>query len=163
MELISRSEAKAVEKTRYFTGKPCPKGHVSERLVRNRGCYACELDKVKRQAIQNRARQAVRNARWYRANRVKADQTARIRRQGLKCCPISTLEVDNLPCNSCPYCGASIFAGYRHLDHKTPLSRGGFHLIENVQWTCPSCNDSKGTLTDDEYRSSARRVRLEKS
>jgi hypothetical protein len=32
-EIISRKEAKAAGLTRYFTGKPCKRGHVVERRV----------------------------------------------------------------------------------------------------------------------------------
>lgn len=27
--------------TRYFTGRPCPRGHISERMVSNRECVTC--------------------------------------------------------------------------------------------------------------------------
>lgn len=37
---MSRAEAKAAGLKRYFTGKPCPKGHVAERYV-NGTCYEC--------------------------------------------------------------------------------------------------------------------------
>lgn len=39
--LGERAKAKAAGQTRYFTGVPCPKGHVSERLVSNWTCIAC--------------------------------------------------------------------------------------------------------------------------
>jgi 5-methylcytosine-specific restriction endonuclease McrA len=41
VELIARSEAKAVGLARYFTGEPCPKGHLCERMVSNRDCIDC--------------------------------------------------------------------------------------------------------------------------
>lgn len=28
----------------------------------------------------------------------------------------------------------------RHLDHIIPLSKGGKHILSNVQWTCQHCN-----------------------
>lgn len=31
-----------------------------------------------------------------------------------------------------------------HLDHITPLSKGGLHSINNVNWSCSTCNLSKG-------------------
>ena len=34
-------EAKAANETRYFTGKPCKNGHISERFTANRECVAC--------------------------------------------------------------------------------------------------------------------------
>lgn len=43
--VISRSDAIACGLKRYFTGVPCPKGHISERLVSSRGCARCTLDR----------------------------------------------------------------------------------------------------------------------
>ena len=40
--IVTRAEAKAAGATRYFTGKPCPKGHVSERWVASYSCDACQ-------------------------------------------------------------------------------------------------------------------------
>ena len=39
--IISRKEAKAKGLKRFFTGIPCEKGHISEKLVSNRGCCEC--------------------------------------------------------------------------------------------------------------------------
>ena len=40
--LSPRASAKASGASRYFTGKPCPQGHLAERLTRNSECVACE-------------------------------------------------------------------------------------------------------------------------
>ena len=32
-----------------------------------------------------------------------------------------------------------------HLDHILPLAKGGKHVIENVAWSCASCNLTKGS------------------
>lgn len=39
--MISRKQAKAKGLTRYFTGKPCCRGHVAERMVSNYVCVDC--------------------------------------------------------------------------------------------------------------------------
>ncbi len=39
--IVTRAEAKAVGLKRYFTGKPCPKGHVAERYTDKGSCLAC--------------------------------------------------------------------------------------------------------------------------
>ena len=52
--------------------------------------------------------------------------------------------------NLCDYCGDDI-SKKKHLDHILPLDRGGMHTIDNVHFTCPSCNLSKGTKTEDEW------------
>lgn len=41
MEQISRQEAIDKGLARYFTGKPCKNGHVSERWTLSCGCIAC--------------------------------------------------------------------------------------------------------------------------
>ena len=41
MKLISREEAITKGVRRYFTGKPCSKGHIAEQLVYDKRCYKC--------------------------------------------------------------------------------------------------------------------------
>ena len=38
-----------------------------------------------------------------------------------------------------------------HIDHKTPISRGGTSYIENIALSCPTCNMKKGTKTVEEF------------
>jgi 5-methylcytosine-specific restriction endonuclease McrA len=42
-----------------------------------------------------------------------------------------------------------------HIDHKTPLSRGGSHALENLCLACAECNIAKHTMTEEEFRNSA--------
>tara|TARA_R110002020_G_C16216027_1_gene767334 strand:- start:533 stop:1414 length:882 start_codon:yes stop_codon:yes gene_type:complete len=42
---ISRSDAIENGLTRYFTGKPCPYGHISERMVSSYACCECNTKK----------------------------------------------------------------------------------------------------------------------
>jgi len=55
----------------------------------------------------------------------------------------------------CFYCNKPFFNGTLeaklHIDHKTPLSRGGVDNIENIALACPSCNLSKHDKTADEF------------
>jgi 5-methylcytosine-specific restriction endonuclease McrA len=57
---MTRQEAKAQGLTRYYTGKPCLRGHVSERLVINSTCCEC-----------NAAHGAAYAATYYAANKAK--------------------------------------------------------------------------------------------
>lgn len=41
MSVITRADAKAKGLDRYFTGKPCAKGHIESRNVRNGTCREC--------------------------------------------------------------------------------------------------------------------------
>lgn len=38
---ISRAEAIRRRLSRYFTNKPCPRGHLAERYTASRSCCAC--------------------------------------------------------------------------------------------------------------------------
>jgi hypothetical protein len=57
-DLITREEAKARGLKRYFTGKPCPNGHVAERYVSHKNCIECQQEKTRRKykTPANRAR-----------------------------------------------------------------------------------------------------------
>lgn len=46
-----------------------------------------------------------------------------------------------------------------HIDHKTPLSRGGAHRRDNVGVACSTCNTRKGAMTVREYLRSIRHTR----
>jgi hypothetical protein len=41
MQIIERSEASRRGMKRYFTGRECVRGHLSERYVSTQGCLAC--------------------------------------------------------------------------------------------------------------------------
>jgi len=52
----------------------------------------------------------------------------------------------------CFYCPASLTNSY-HLEHKTPLVRGGTNQRKNVCLSCPTCNLRKGQKTSQEFLS----------
>jgi len=60
MKTISRSEAKAKQLTRYFTGEPCKEGHVCERFTASYRCCNCEV--VYRKENVERIRETVRKS-----------------------------------------------------------------------------------------------------
>lgn len=41
---ISQAKARKLGLTRFFTGKPCAKGHVAEQYVSNRWCVVCNKE-----------------------------------------------------------------------------------------------------------------------
>lgn len=41
MKPITRTEARAAGLKRYFTGKPCKRGHVAERYLKGGMCIEC--------------------------------------------------------------------------------------------------------------------------
>lgn len=68
MEVISRKDAKARGLIRYFTGKPCPKGHITERLVSTFGCYACTVENGKAWKANNKEKVSARKKEYNAAN-----------------------------------------------------------------------------------------------
>lgn len=63
MQVISRSEAKALGLKRFFTGKPCKRGHIAERYVFNHCCVACShvANMTPEQVDKKRAKDRVEN------------------------------------------------------------------------------------------------------
>lgn len=54
----------------------------------------------------------------------------------------------------CYYCGDLLYASFDsavHVDHMTPLSRGGTNYIENIALSCSRCNMKKGAQTAEEF------------
>jgi len=57
----------------------------------------------------------------------------------------------------CEHCGVEMTQSYpvkssnKTIDHKTPLSRGGKHTLENIAVMCLGCNSSKGNRTMAEF------------
>jgi len=53
---------------------------------------------------------------------------------------------------TCYLCEQPILFGKDHLEHKTPLSRGGTNDRENLDIACQKCNYKKHNKTEEEYR-----------
>jgi 5-methylcytosine-specific restriction endonuclease McrA len=53
---------------------------------------------------------------------------------------------------TCYLCLKPIEFGKDHLEHKTPLSRGGTNQRDNLDIACQSCNCRKHCKTEEEYR-----------
>jgi len=53
----------------------------------------------------------------------------------------------------CFYChGPLDNKGRGHIEHRIPLSRGGFHTANNIAIACSSCNLRKGSKTEQEFQ-----------
>lgn len=59
----------------------------------------------------------------------------------------------------CPYCNSCLRSGY-HVDHIVPLSKGGRHLPDNIQCTCPTCNVRKSDKMPDVFAAQMKRSRI---
>jgi len=61
IEITTRAMAKQKEAKKYFTGKPCKRGKIAERIYKTRMCVKCSAEKakerVKRDPAPNKERQ----------------------------------------------------------------------------------------------------------
>lgn len=145
-ELISRSEARARGLSKYFTGEPCKRGHVSERYVGG-CCVVCSSEHRKRWVKENPDYHREHNKQYYPKNRDR--YLANKRKWSLKSNYGLTeedyanlLEVQDGCCAICNSDSPGDRWNYFHVDHdhKTGTVRG---LL------CAKCNTAIGLLSED--------------
>lgn len=110
--------------------------------------------RIKAYGIGYRKRNAEKIAMWNRLRRHKERAAGEIPHP---------YEIGAMLCAQdarCNYCD-ELLAAY-HIDHKTPLSRGGTNDMENLQLLCPTCNMSKGAKTHEEFLS-FRRIKADEA
>lgn len=141
-------EAKAKRRARYAADPE------KQRAAR-RAYYVANREKALETQKRSAAKRPEVNAaavRRYREKhpeiRIVQNQNRRARTRGTK---VTLAELDSLWTGECGICGSPIEAslkfphpGSKSLDHIEPLSRGGAHAIENLQWAHLDCNIRKG-------------------
>ena len=70
MKIVSRSEARKNGSPRYFTGKPCKHGHISERYTARGACCECNRSWMQR----NKEKMDECRNRWINENPVRAKE-----------------------------------------------------------------------------------------
>lgn len=91
---------------------------------------------------------------WKRANPDK--RLAYYHKRRAKCSvPISASDIAatrRAQLGLCYYCETLLDNNGRgHMEHMTPLARGGAHVIGNICFACSRCNLKKGTKTSEEF------------
>jgi 5-methylcytosine-specific restriction endonuclease McrA len=71
-DIVGRQQAKEQGLTKYFTGKPCKRGHIAERQVCDKGCVECKK-------LQKRSEFMRKWSRDYQKQRRIADETYRLK------------------------------------------------------------------------------------
>lgn len=77
--VISRRAARKAGLRRYFTGKPCPRGHICERLVSSFGCVECAC--LARREWGRTESGIAHNKRWH--ERLSASPTFREKKRAI--------------------------------------------------------------------------------
>lgn len=125
-KIIFRAEAKRAGLLKYFTGKPCPRGHLAPRFVGNTHCQKCDRD---------RAREYYRN----NSERLRTAKTFRVR--GIS--PVVFEEMRQNCNDQCSICKC----------HK-PQGRGAWHIDHDHDTgkvrglLCSNCNTALGLVRD---------------
>lgn len=133
---------------RYFTGKPCKNGHLSERSVANRTCLECHKEKMNARQTTNRENARTIDKKYY-DNRTPERKRFRqvihhkYRAEGELSHDIYDVlfAKQNGLCNMC----ADPFTKTADIDHILGIRNGGLNVDSNVQLLCRSCNVSKGS------------------
>lgn len=86
--IVTRAEARALGLSRYFTGKPCIRGHISERYTKSI-CVECQKENAKkadpvkhlersiRWAKENPDRVRENKAKWHQKNKKKCNDASK--------------------------------------------------------------------------------------
>ncbi len=103
----------------------------------------------------NRARAAA----WYKEHPERGKANAKVaghRRRARKASvggKFTKVDIQNMYVSQgahCYYCSVSIEEAY-HIEHMTPISRGGSNWIDNICLACVPCNRTKGVKTAEEF------------
>lgn len=79
MEIISLSDARSSGKDKYFTGKKCKRGHISQRTVKNGMCIECAA--YHRNTTAGKERQKLYRSKYYINNKDHVNNKSRLRRR----------------------------------------------------------------------------------
>ena len=174
-EIISLAEARAIGYKRYFTGKPCKRGHVSERYTNSKHCIQCLKERNKSPAFrayykkyyrqyidsQNEETRAYRSAvqrHKYRTKwRFNARHNSKLRKRRIKRatinCPLDQIKVQQLYLDA-KRLRAETGKNY-NVDHIIPIVHEvvcGLHCFANLRIVPYRANAAKGnTFNQDEY------------
>jgi len=81
MKIVSRKEAKAKGLKRYFTGVPCYRGHIVERITGGRGCIDCHkiYEKIYNSSEHGKKMRYLKQKRYRENNYLKLREQERVR------------------------------------------------------------------------------------
>lgn len=133
MKIVTKNQAKEQKLKRYYTGKECKRGHMSERFAVSRTCVQCNY-------LNWNNYISTTNGKVYHTRKANL---RRLRKNNGEyvCYSVNQLsEKFNLFENKCAYCGSKENLTQ---DHFIPINKNGSHRIENIVPACKNCNCRK--------------------
>lgn len=156
----ARTQAWAVENREELAARKREYQVRNQERIRaqRKAWYAARREKRRAKAreygVRNREARNARVKDWLAENPEKARlirARCDMKRRGVR--QIDDIEravVFERDCGICQICGAAVDPERWHLDHITPLSRGGEHSYANVQVSHPRCNQRKNRRLQEE-------------
>ena|SRR5690606_26167888 len=134
--------------------------------VRMRRWREANADRIREKAAQYRRDNSDRISEYRRKGLVRARQRARnqqrraARASGERFLDVDIFERDGYVCYLCGRVTEMELPTHSPLrtvlEHRTPLSRGGAHSLDNCATACWECNARKGAKTEEEYKEAVR-------
>lgn len=156
MNIITRFDAKSLSLPRYYTGKPCKRGHVAERITSNGKCCECHKEDRKEYFSKNREAEIAKMSFYYEANKPKLReqqkqyQTANRAQYNANSSRHRAGKQKATPGWFESKMVATVYSKATQLgmqvDHIVPLNNPlvcGLHCWSNLQLLSPSINQSK--------------------
>lgn len=138
LPIISKAEARASGLRKYFTGKPCPRGHIAERDMEG-ACTECKRNyqrEYQRRRFADPAKRAKKNA-YYRAYAYTPKVGVQRRKYRLA---VRVALAGRPKPAECEVCGRGDQKIHFDHCHRTGMFRG---------WLCSCCNLTVGRMKDD--------------
>ncbi len=151
--LIKNKEIKDITKWNKGENNPNWKGGISKQKG-----YVASWARKNREKNPHQENYKISNKKWREKNPYTIkfhNHKRRLLDKGLKTKTIQLVYEDNIKkygTLTCYLCELPIEFGKDSLEHKTPLSRGGTNLYENLEVACQKCNHKKHSKTEEEYR-----------
>lgn len=143
LKVISRTDAQAQGLNRYFTGIPCKRGHITQRITINHSCCDCYYQYYRRRP---ELREQKRLAYWKKGGREDRRQRNLKRNYGMTTAQYDALVIQQN--GLCAICGEP---GENHSSKRLVVDHD--HSTDAVRaLLCSTCNLGLGAFKDDPER-----------